>query len=202
MNHAPAEIIGFSLFMAFVVLWRAWETFRKQGAARGSTSMRWSFYALVALTSVVFAGTALEFFFVDRPYRRGVAMAGVVLFGLANALRIAAIRALDRYWSLHVEIREQHPLIESGPYAHVRHPAYAAFILEHIAVPLAGNAWWTLGVTLLLYVPMILWRIREEEAALAAKIGAPYRDYQRRVGQLLPCWRRRQRGGAALPDSS
>ncbi len=202
MTHSSTATIGFTVFVVAALGWRAWETFRKQGAARGSTSMMWSFYALVGLTTVIFVGTMLEFFLVSRPFRPAIAVAGVALFGLANWLRIVAIRALDRYWSLHIEIREQQPLIQQGPYGWVRHPAYSAFVIEHVAVPLVGNAWWSLGLTLLLYVPMILWRIHKEEAALVAKFGERYRDYQRRVGRLVPRLSTLLRSGAVQPDGS
>jgi protein-S-isoprenylcysteine O-methyltransferase Ste14 len=68
----------------------------------------------------------------------------------------------------------------------VRHPAYAAFVLETTGVPLAANAWWALLVALVVYVPLLCWRIRREETALVAKLGDAYRQYQREVGMLLP----------------
>ena len=47
------ETVCFVVFMAGIVVWRAWETWRKQGEMRGRTSMQWSFYAMVALTGAV-----------------------------------------------------------------------------------------------------------------------------------------------------
>jgi len=168
--------------------WRAWETFRKQGSVRGATSMSWSFYLLFAFSSVVFLGTLAEFFWVDRSYRLGWGAVGLMLFVVANLLRVAAIRALGQFWSLHIEIREQHQFVRTGPYRWVRHPAYLSFVLEHIAVPLVGNAWWSLAVALLGYLPVLLWRIAREDKALVAKFGAAYETYRREVGALLPRW--------------
>jgi protein-S-isoprenylcysteine O-methyltransferase Ste14 len=193
-----AEKVCFVLFMAGIVVWRAWETWRKQGQVRGQTSMQWSFYAMVALTALIFGGTVCEFFFVSRPHRLEISLLGMVLFVAANIMRIRAIRTLGRFWSLHVEIREQHEFRRVGPYRFVRHPAYASFVLEHLAVPLVGNAWWSFGAAVLLYVPMVLWRMRTEEAALAAKFGESYRSYQREVGALFPrlsAFRRRTTAG-------
>ena len=67
------------------------------------------------------------------------------LFVAANVIRVMAIRALGRFWSLHVEIREPHQFVQDGPYRIVRHPVYSSFVIEHIAIPLVGNAWWSLG---------------------------------------------------------
>jgi protein-S-isoprenylcysteine O-methyltransferase Ste14 len=155
---------------------------------RGRTSMQWSFYAMVALTGLIFGGTIVEFFFVPRPHRLSVSLIGVVLFLVANRMRIRAIRSLGAFWSLHVEIRDQHEFRCVGPYTYVRHPAYASFVLEHLAVPLVGNAWWSLAAVILLYVPMVVLRLKNEEAALVAKFGDAYRRYQRDVGALVPKW--------------
>ena len=180
------DTVLFVAFMCFVVLWRVWETFHKQGSERGRTSMRWSFYALFAMSIVIFGGTVAEFFFVKRVYHVGWAVAGVALFVAANVIRISAIRSLGRFWSLHVEVRAQHPFVREGLYRYVRHPAYLSFVLEHIAVPLVGNAWWSLAVTVCVYVPMIVLRLSREEAALVDKFGDVYRAYQQQVGALVP----------------
>jgi protein-S-isoprenylcysteine O-methyltransferase Ste14 len=186
MGRSNAETIGFIAFMIGVAVWRAWETFRKQGSARGTTSMMWSFYAMVSLTTLIFGGTVLEFFLARRVFHPWVSLLGVVLVVLANVLRIHAIRTLGRFWSLHVEIREQHSFVREGPYAFVRHPAYASFVIEHIAVPLVGNAWWSLTAAIVLYIPMVYFRLNKEEAALIGKFGESYSTYQRKVGALMP----------------
>jgi protein-S-isoprenylcysteine O-methyltransferase Ste14 len=178
--------IVFAVFMFTLLIWRGWETRRRQGSVRGSTSMRWSLYALMILTTVVFLGTAVEFWFVPRRPSSVAFVAGLVLFGLSHLLRLRAIRTLDQFWSLHIEIRASQELMQEGVYGWVRHPAYAAFILEHIAIPLAASDWYSLGAALLLYTPMLLLRMRMEEAALINKFGDKYRDYQRRVGALVP----------------
>jgi protein-S-isoprenylcysteine O-methyltransferase Ste14 len=174
--------------MIAIVVWRAGETFRNQGSARGTTTMRWSFSAMLGLTGLIFGGTVVEFFFVPRPLNLWVSALGLVLVVLAGVLRLRAIRALGRFWSLHVEVRERHEFIREGPYQFVRHPAYSAFVVEHVAVPLIGNAWWSLAAALLLYVPVVLLRLQREEAALVGKFGDAYRAYQQDVGALIPKW--------------
>jgi protein-S-isoprenylcysteine O-methyltransferase Ste14 len=188
LNASPEGRIWVAVFFVGIVVWRVWETFRKQGHARGETTMLWSFYVLFGLSCLIFGGTVLEFFLIDRPFHPAIAWAGVGMFGVANLIRIRAIRALGRFWSLHVEIRAQHDFVRDGPYRYVRHPAYLSFILEHVAVPLVGNAWWSLAVALLVYVPLIVLRIRMEETALVGRFGDAYRTYQRQAGALWPRW--------------
>ncbi len=183
---SKTHTVLFVAFMCFVVVWRVWETFRKHGTERGRTSMVWSFYVLFVMSVVIFGGTIAEFFLVKRVYHIGWAVLGFSLFAVANVIRISAIGSLGRYWSLHVEVRERHPFVREGMYRYVRHPAYLSFVLEHVAVPLVGNAWWTLAVTVFVYVPLIVLRLSREEAALVDKFGDVYRAYQQEVGALVP----------------
>jgi protein-S-isoprenylcysteine O-methyltransferase Ste14 len=186
MENSTTGKVCFAVLITGFTVWRAWEIRRKQGSARGDVHLLWTFHALVILTGVVFGGTILEFCFVPRKHNLAVSLVAVFVFVAAHLLRLKAIRTLDRFWSLHIEIREKQVLVQEGIYGYVRHPAYAAFILEHIAVPLFGNAWWSLGAALFLYTPMLLLRMRLEEGALVEKFGDQYRVYQRRVGALAP----------------
>jgi protein-S-isoprenylcysteine O-methyltransferase Ste14 len=193
MDTSSTEKIYFIFFMAIAIGWRIWETFRKQGTARGQASMLWSFYALFASSCIVFGGTVLEFFFVPRTYHTWSVVVGTILFIGANWMRMVAIRTLGRFWSLHIEMRTEHEFVQTGIYSHVRHPAYLSFVLEHIAVPLVGNAWWALLAALMIYLPLLLWRIRREDAALVEKFGEPYRVYQQEISALIPRWRHPQK---------
>lgn len=202
MGDLTIRKVGFAALIAGYTIWRAWETRRKQGSLRGDIRLLWTFYALVILTGVVFIGTILEFCFVPREHSLAVSLVGVAMFVAAHLLRLKAIRTLDRFWSLHIEIRDKQQLVQEGIYGYVRHPAYAAFMLEHAAIPLFGNAWWSLGAALFLYTPMLLLRMRLEEAALVEKFGEQYRDYRRRVGALWPRLSALTKCGKAAQSSS
>jgi len=68
-------------------------------------------------------------------------------------------------------------------YRWVRHPLYLGFIFAFWAIPVmtAGHLLLAIGFTV-----YILIAIRYEERDLIAAIGAPYADYRRRVGMLIP----------------
>jgi protein-S-isoprenylcysteine O-methyltransferase Ste14 len=100
-------------------------------------------------------------------------------------VRRRAIRELGRMWSLHVEIREQHRLIVSGPYRWVRHPAYTSMILELASLGFLLQSRFTSGAVAVLFVPTLLWRIRIEEAALTEQISG-YAAYRRSTPALVP----------------
>jgi len=98
---------------------------------------------------------------------------------------------LGRLWSSSVTRKSDHRVIESGPYALVRHPIYtgitiAAFataIMRGTLTAFAGAAVMTFG-----------WYIkaRIEESFLREQLGAAaYGDYARRVPMLVPFLTRR-----------
>lgn len=75
-------------------------------------------------------------------------------------------------------------LVTTGPYAWTRNPMYLGHLIffAGLALMLSGPAW-------VVFAAHALWfdrRVREDEAGLAARFGAPYRDYQRRVKRWIP----------------
>lgn len=101
-------------------------------------------------------------------------------------LRRKAIAALGRFWSLHVEIRDNHEFVRSGPFKRVRHPAYLSMIMELLALAFICNARFSLLLVVLAFVPVLIMRIRLEETALIEKFGDAYRDYRRSTPALIP----------------
>ena len=75
------------------------------------------------------------------------------------------------------------PLIETGLYRWVRHPAYAAGLLIIWLLPRMSTNFLALdaGLTAYLWIGSLL-----EERKLVQEFGRAYRAYQRRVPRLLP----------------
>ena len=82
-------------------------------------------------------------------------------------------------------LKENHQLIQSGPYARVRHPIYSGILLALIGTALFVGEWRApLGV--LIFFAGHWWKALREEALLAGQFGASYEEYRRRTGSLLP----------------
>jgi protein-S-isoprenylcysteine O-methyltransferase Ste14 len=113
----------------------------------------------------------------------GWAMAALVFAGLAFCWW-ARIH-LGRLWSSNVGRKEDHYVVQSGPYAWVRHPIYSGIMLASFATAaqmgtmaaLAGAAIMALGW----YV-----KARMEERFLRAELGPAYAAYAERVAMLIP----------------
>ena len=136
--------------------------------------------------TVIFAGSIAEFIFRAPRLWWPAFIAGWVCGVASFVIRRQAIAALGKFWSLHVEIRENHEFVQSGPFRFVRHPAYFSMILELLALALICNAFFTLLLIPLFFVPVLIMRIRLEEVALVEKFGDAYRTFQRTKPALIP----------------
>jgi len=180
--------VALVLFMIVVSVQRLMETFARRPTIKGDRLLRWSFPLLMAVHSAIFAGTVAEYFLVERAINFWVSAVGFVLYACSLILRNTAIRALGRYFSLHIEIRKEHALVTDGVYGVLRHPIYSAVILELISVPLVANAYYTVLGTVVVYLPLLFLRLQREEIAMLERFGDSYAQYRRKVGALVPKW--------------
>lgn len=113
--------------------------------------------------------------------------ASVSVFG--DALFVASYMAIIRvfrentYAASTIAVEPGQRVISSGPYAYVRHPMYAAGIVLLLASPIALGSWWGLVVFLPL-MPVLIWRLMDEEAFLRKNLPG-YSEYCDRVTTRL-----------------
>ena len=136
--------------------------------------------------ALMVGGATCEFVLLGKTVQWVTFIPGVVLAVASFWIRRQAIKSLGKFWSLHVEIRQNHPFVRSGPFRWVRHPTYFSMILELVAAGLILQAWISLPICLALLLPVLAWRLRTEEAALVEQFGEAYRDYRRTTPALLP----------------
>jgi protein-S-isoprenylcysteine O-methyltransferase Ste14 len=122
-------------------------------------------------------------------WRPGLAVGGVVLAWLGVGLHAWGRRALGTNWTSTVTPPARGALAETGPYAFVRHPLYAAILLLGAGTVAAHPSRATLAAMLGVAIGVALKR-RAEDRALAARFGEPWRAYARRVPPLCPRLRR------------
>jgi protein-S-isoprenylcysteine O-methyltransferase Ste14 len=76
------------------------------------------------------------------------------------------------------------PLIETGPFALVRHPMYSGGLVFALGWALFVRSWLTVGYVVVLFI-FLDFKSRREEKWLWEKFPT-YRDYQKRVRKLIP----------------
>jgi protein-S-isoprenylcysteine O-methyltransferase Ste14 len=115
-----------------------------------------------------------------------IAWGAPVLAGCGFAFAWWARLHLGALWSSSVTRKEDHRIVDSGPYGIVRHPIYTGMLIGTLALvavsgrvlALAGFAILALGI----YI-----KARLEERFLSAELGADaYLAYRSRVPMLVP----------------
>lgn len=110
--------------------------------------------------------------------------AALGIFALGYAFAFWALRA-NPFFATFVRIQGErgHALVDSGPYAWVRHPGYAGTLVAHIALPLALGSPWALAPALL-GVGLFVLRTAHEDRFLSEHLPG-YREYRSRVPRRL-----------------
>jgi protein-S-isoprenylcysteine O-methyltransferase Ste14 len=114
-----------------------------------------------------------------------VAILGVIFTWAGIALAIWARYHLAEYWSARVTIKEDHRLIRTGPYTHLRHPIYSGLILATLGSAVAIDEWRCI-LGLCLVVLGYCLKAKKEEAMLSHQFGDAFREHQKHTGFLLP----------------
>jgi len=116
------------------------------------------------------------------------AIVGVVLTWSGIGLAIWARYHLAEYWSARITIKEDHQLIRTGPYAHLRHPIYSGLVLATIGSTVVIDEWrCVFGVCLVLTGYCL--KARKEETMLSQQFGDAFREHQKHTGFLIPRFR-------------
>lgn len=144
--------------------------------------------AVVALSAVVFvvvfvvAGLNWRFQWLVLPDWAVWLAAALFLFGY---ILYAEVLRENTYLSRTVEVQEHQKVIDTGLYGVVRHPMYMSTTILFLMMPLILASPISFLV-MLLYIPLIAKRIRNEEAVLEQGLKG-YREYKQRVkNKVIP----------------
>jgi protein-S-isoprenylcysteine O-methyltransferase Ste14 len=182
--------------LALNYLWAIWFLSWIAAAFWSSrAAKRPAFGAELLYRVVTFAGAVLLFGFVSRSYHGKLHLwsfnetAGWILFAVCAAGFAFCWWArihLGQLWSGWVSKKADHRIVDTGPYAIVRHPIYSGLILsvfataalKGTATAIVGSAIMTLGFWI---------KARLEERFLRDELGPDsYDAYRRRVPMLVP----------------
>jgi len=119
------------------------------------------------------------------PDERWISWFGVALTWIGVAIAIWARYCLGVFWSARVTLKEGHRLIETGPYAYVRHPIYTGMLLGCIGTTLVIGEWRGVLAVVLLLAAHSRKALREERL-LTREFGDEYIAYRRRTGFMFP----------------
>jgi protein-S-isoprenylcysteine O-methyltransferase Ste14 len=124
--------------------------------------------------------------FADYTFHPVQGWIGLVLMLAALALLYETHRQLGRNWSVTLDTRKKHTLVDTGLYAWVRHPMYSAFwLLAFAQAALLAN--WIAGFSGIVGWGILFFlRVGKEEQLMVETFGDDYRAYMKRTKRVVP----------------
>ena len=122
----------------------------------------------------------------DRPFIPAIAWLGLLTLCAALWLFFRSHADLGRNWSISLEIREQHALVQTGVYRLIRHPMYSSFFLLSFAQMLLLPNWFAGAFGLLGVAVLYVLRVRQEERMMLENFGNDYLGYMDHTKRLIP----------------
>lgn len=181
----PAHLITLC-WIIFLLYWMANARSVKTALETQSRSSR------LAHRLPVWIGIILLFFVGHRhpgiviiPHSLATACAGAATAALGIAIAIWARKTIASNWSGDIQFKQDHQLVQQGPYRFVRHPIYTGILLMCLGTAIeSGRAAAFAGVAFFLLGFWI--KLRQEERLMARHFPAEYPAYKARVKALIP----------------
>ena len=180
--------VGFGAGVAVWVLEEAWIAIRTAGSRaprrdRGSKAVvSFGLFVGVFLAAQVasrWSGGTLPWPWLPYAVGAALVLAGVTVRGWA-------VVSLGRWFTTVVRVADDQQVISDGPYRWVRHPSYLGLLLTLAGLGLMLTDWLSFLLAVLLPLAPLVWRIRLEERALHAGLGAAYDGYAAGRKRLVP----------------
>ena len=131
---------------------------------------------LMFLAAFILAGLNFRFRWIVLP--DWISRTAAVIFLISYGLYAEVMRE-NAYLSRTVEVQEDQKVIDTGLYGIVRHPMYMSTLFLFLAMPLVLGSLISFLV-MLLYIPIIAKRIRNEEQVLEEGLQG-YTEYKQKV---------------------
>ena len=110
---------------------------------------------------------------------------GLILSILGAIIACWARYTLGKNWSLSVQKKENHELIQNGMYKIVRHPIYTGLLLLFIGNTIIVGDY--RGIIAVLIVFVSFWfKLKKEEKLLTENFGNQYVEYKKRTKAIIP----------------
>jgi len=133
---------------------------------------------LMMLTGVLNASTLLA---PDAPVALQIVGLVMVVTGVVGTFYSRYY--LGRFWTAEAAVQKNHELVQTGPYAAVRHPIYTFAVILYVGTALVFCHWWTLGATFMAFYAYVV-KVRTEDQLLSQNIPS-YSQYSEAVPHRL-----------------
>jgi protein-S-isoprenylcysteine O-methyltransferase len=194
IHQAAATLIAIAAFYSVDLVFML--RYDRQRRATGS-GRSWSFTlmalaagAFLVLQPVLLPGLGLH---IDARWGALLQLVGLILVAGALLLHAWSRLHLQHFYAERVELQPEHRLVDSGPYAHMRHPLFTAYFMFVTGLLLINPAIPTMLVAV--YVYWDFYRAAKQEEDLLGEQLPGYDRYMARTPRFVPKLRTSTRGG-------
>jgi|SRR5579859_8228352 len=176
------------MWLIWILNWLVSAFFVKKTETKEPGTRRLAHLVLFGAGLLVIYGHEWHLGVLDRHFISATASINGIAVCLSAAGLILAFWArahIGQYWSATIALKQDHRVVQTGPYAYLRHPIYTGIILAFLGQLLVtGQYRGMLGLGLI--IAALVQKARSEEGLLSQILGPAYRDYRQHTGFLLP----------------
>jgi len=158
-------------------------------SGQSATRIRSDKGSYLLIVASIFLSITIAFTFADAGVMilpLWVFYAGIGMMVIGLLLREWAVVTLREFFSYTVRVREDHSVVQTGPYTLVRHPAYSGTMLIVVGVACALRSLAGIIILIILFTLAFTYRITIEEKLLTQQLGRSYMEYMKRTKRLIP----------------
>ena len=176
------------MWLAITVYWLMSALFVKRTVKRQAASDRIAYIICVLLAFSLLFENYFPFTFLYHPvlFQSEVwKMAGLVVCAAGLIFALTARIYLGENWSGTITVKENHQLVQSGPYSITRNPIYTGILLAFLGCAMSlGQVKGYMGIIFLLIT--ILIKVKKEEEFMQEVFGGSFLSYKLKVKKLIP----------------
>ena len=186
--HVLASRIVGGSWVIFGAFWAIAAFTTKKTVYRQSFAQRAAWQAIVIAGALVFFNAPrepypLNAFFLPQTVAVAFVAAALCICGLALAIWARVV--IGKNWSARVTLKENHELIQRGPYRLVRHPIYTGLLLMSLGTALLIGRLGALAAWILFVVSFWI-KAGQEETLMLQQFPMGYAAYRQRVKRIVP----------------
>lgn len=184
-NLAP--IFVFTLAMMIWLSGELYVTFKKtnkdaETKDKGSSALlEWGSIGMVVITYVLITTHSIGEIHVAFLKWTGFLF---VVFGVL--FRQYSIYVLGQFFNGYIRVRDDHQLIQHGPYKYFRHPSYFGSVLSYLGMGLASSHLISIFLLPIGIAMIYVYRTKVEEKVMEDAFGEVYTQYKKKTWGFLP----------------
>ena len=177
-----------AMWFTYIAYWWAMSWNVKPAERTEALASRFTRMALIVIAGLLLGLGSVPFPLLNERFLPSSDLcfwSGAAITAAGLLFSVWARHYLGGNWSQAVTVKEDHELIQSGPYSLVRHPIYTGLLVGFIGSAVSLGEW--RGILAVLLVGSSFWRkLRTEERGMRQLFGERYLNYERRVSALIP----------------